>query len=323
MDRMASENRATEMIQGDVPGQIPQAAGACLKPQHYGDALNDRHSDRRDIQWLEVHAENYMGEGGPALHYLTQLRADYAISVHGVGLSIGGARPLDKTHLRRLKHLVARFEPGLFSEHLAWSTHGDGYFPDLLPLPYMQRTLAHIANHIDEVQEALGMRMLLENPSHYIEFDACEMTEPEFLSELVKRTGCGLLLDVNNVVVSARNLGFDPMAYIADFPMEAVGEIHLAGHTEIEEPDGSSLLIDSHSRPVSQAVWALYARCLAISDPLPTMIEWDRDVPSWQALSEQARRAEAFLDERRRAEAAVLSSSQRKNSGGASYDLAR
>ena len=217
------------------------------------------------------------------------------MSVHGVGLSIGGEGALDPDHLARLKHLVGWLNPASFSEHLAWSTHDVGFLNDLLPLPYTAKTLARVAEHIDQVQEALGRPMLLENPSTYLAFAETEMAEIEFLTEITRRTGCGLLLDVNNVFVSATNQQTDPTSYIDRFPHDAVGEIHLGGHDEEADDHGAPLLIDSHGREVVDPVWALYAHTLAVGGPKPTLIEWDNDVPDWPVLAAEAARAAVAL----------------------------
>ncbi len=270
---------------------IPARAGIGLKPEHMTAIMQSL----PDIGWFEVHAENYMGAGGPPHRFLEWVREHYPLSIHGVGLSLGGAGPLDKAHLKRLRALIDRYEPGLFSEHLAWSTHEGVYFNDLLPLPYTVETLAHVAAHVDETQCALGRQILIENPSTYVAFDACEMSETEFLSELARRTGCGLLLDVNNVYVSAANHGFDADAYLGDFPMEHVREIHLAGHFEAEPHEEERVLIDAHDSPVREAVWALYSRALQRSGPLPTLIEWDNDIPAFATLQSEADKAERLL----------------------------
>jgi uncharacterized protein (UPF0276 family) len=274
---------------------VPSRAGVGLKPQHYREVLEST----PDVGWFEVHPENYMGAGGAPHYFLERIRERYPLSLHGVGLSIGGAGPLDKGHLARLKALAERYEPGLFSEHLAWSTHEGAYLPDLLPLPYTQETLAHVAAHVDEAQNALGRRMLVENPSTYLRFADSDMSEIEFLAGLVERTGCGLLLDVNNVYISAVNHGYEPAAYIDAFPVEHVGEIHLGGYAEIEGDAGERLLIDAHDRPVQDAVWPLYARAIARSGPMPTLIEWDSDIPEWRVLFAQAGRAETIMQNRR------------------------
>jgi len=268
---------------------IPPTAGLGLKAQHY----REIETTKPAVGWFEVHPENYMGEGGPPHRHLAAIRRDYPLSLHGVGLSIGGDGPLDDAHLDRLKALVERYAPGLVSEHLAWSTHEGVFFNDLLPLPYTEATLARVAAHIDHVQDVLGRRILLENPSSYLAFEASTMSETAFLAELVRRTGCGLLLDVNNVFVSAANLGFSPESYIADFPLHAVREIHLGGHST--EADG--LLIDAHDRAVADPVWALFRHVLSRVGPVPSLVEWDNDVPDWPVLLAEARVAQALLDE--------------------------
>ena len=276
---------------GRIAADVPARAGVGLKAQHFGDILDGR----PDIGWFEIHAENYMGEGGPPHHYLSRIRETYPISLHGVGLSIGAARPLDAEHLARLKDVNDRYEPGLFSEHLAWSTHEERYFPDLLPVPYTEETLQRVAEHIDEVQEAMGRRMLLENPSTYLAFETSTMPELEFLTRLKTQTGCGLLLDVNNVFVSATNQGYSPEAYIDEFPLEAVGEIHLAGHAEDRDETGATVLIDAHDRHVADRVWALYRRVIDRTGSVPTLIEWDANVPDWTTLLGEAKAAEAVM----------------------------
>ena len=274
---------------------MPSCAGVGLKPEHYRDILDAS----PDIGWFEIHAENYMGDGGPPHAYLTAVRERYPLSLHGVGLSIGGAGPLDKDHLARLKDLADRYQPALFSEHLAWSSHDTIYLNDLLPLPFTEETLATVCAHIDEAQEVLQRQMLLENPSTYVAFAETSMSEAEFLSEVVRRTGCGLLLDVNNVFVQATNHGFAAETYLDNFPVEHVGEIHLGGHAEDSDDDGEALLIDDHGREVADPVWALYARALSRAGPKPTLIEWDNDVPSWPVLYAEAKRADAVIAERR------------------------
>ena len=269
------------------PAPLPDAPGVGYKPQHFNDILRDA----QPVEWLEIHAENYMGDGGRPLAQLRRLSERFAISVHGVGLSIGGEGRLDPDHLARLRHLCGWLRPASFSEHLAWSTHDGQFLNDLLPLPYTQATLTRVADHIDEVQEALGRPMLLENPSSYLAFEASTLSETDFLSELARRTGCGLLLDVNNVFVSATNLALDPRAYIDAFPLEHVGEIHLGGHDEDHDDHGAPLLIDSHGREVADPVWALLDHTLARTGPRPVLIEWDANVPDWPLLAAEARRA--------------------------------
>jgi uncharacterized protein (UPF0276 family) len=274
---------------------LPPRAGVGLKPEHYRDILDTT----PDIGWFEIHAENYMGEGGAPHHYLSAIRERYPVSLHGVGLSIGGGAPLDREHLGRLKSLIGRYEPALFSEHLAWSSHDGVYLNDLLPLPYTEETLARVCEHIDEVQETIGRRMLLENPSTYVAFAGAAMNEVEFLREVARSTGCRLLLDVNNVFVQSVNHGFDAGAFIDAFPVEHVGEIHLGGHAADSDDDGSALLIDDHGREVADAVWTLYAHALARSGPRPTLIEWDNDVPEWAVLFYEAKRADRIIADRR------------------------
>ena len=271
---------------------LPADIGVGFKPEHARDVIEGE----RAVAFLEVHAENYMGAGGPPHAILERVRASYPLSVHGVGLSIGGARALDRRHLARLRRLIARYQPDAFSEHLAWSTHDGAFLNDLLPLPYNAATLSLVCEHIDEVQTALRTRMLLENPSTYVAFETSSMNEIEFLREVVRRTGCGLLLDVNNVYVSAVNHGFDPVAYLDAFPVEHVGEIHLAGFAEDRDDAGARLLIDSHECEVADCVWSLYRRVLRRSDPVPTLVEWDNDLPAFTVLAAEAGRARAILD---------------------------
>ena len=270
---------------------LPAAPGVGYKPQHYAEIL----AGAGPVSWLEIHAENYMGDGGRPLAQLRALAERFPISVHGVGLSIGGEGRLDTEHLARLKHLVGWLNPASFSEHLAWSTHDSAFLNDLLPLPYTNATLDRVVAHVDEVQDTLGRQMLLENPSSYLAFSESTWDEPDFLREIARRTGCGLLLDVNNVFVSATNLGFTPQAYIEGFALEKVGEIHLGGHDEDEDDHGAPLLIDSHGREVADPVWALLSHTLVRSGPKPLLIEWDTDVPAWPVLAEEARRAEEAL----------------------------
>lgn len=272
-------------------GGLPATPGVGYKPQHYSDVM----AAPGPVTWLEVHAENYMGDGGRPLAQLRALAERFAISVHGVGLSIGGEGPLDADHLDRLAKLVGWLEPQSFSEHLAWSTHDMGFLNDLLPLPYIEATLTRVCEHIDQVQTRLGRKMLLENPSTYLAFDASEMSEIDFLREIVARTGCGLLLDVNNVFVSATNQQTDAQSYIDAFPLEHVGEIHLGGHDEEADEHGAPLLIDSHGKPVVDPVWALYSHTIARGGRKPTLIEWDNDVPDWPTLRAEAERADTAL----------------------------
>ena len=274
--------------------EIPARAGVGFKLAHAADIL----ADPARIGFVEIHAENFMGDGGPPLRALQAVREVLAVSLHGVGLSIGAEAGLDRAHLARLAAVAARCEPGLISEHLAWSTHDGAYFNDLLPLPYNEATLARVADHIDMVQDALGRTMLLENPSSYLAFAESTMDELAFLRAVVARTGCGLILDVNNVVVSAANLGFTAAEYLAAFPLEAVGEIHLGGHEESRDAAGEPLLIDTHDRPVAPSVMALYRMVLAqLGRPVPTLIEWDNAVPDFATLAAEAARADSVMGE--------------------------
>ena len=270
---------------------LPAEPGLGFKAEHFADirALKPK------LGFFEVHAENYMGEGGLPHAQLAALRADYALSLHGVGLSIGGPGALNREHLARLRRLCDRYAPESFSEHLAWSSHEGAYLNDLLPLPYTPETLDLVCDHVDAVQEALGRRMLLENPSTYVYYAQSTLEETEFLREIVQRTGCGLLLDVNNVFVSATNHRTDSLDYLAAFPLEAVGEIHLGGFFEEALPSGP-LLIDSHAAPVADPVWELFEAVIARTGPRPTLIEWDNDVPPFATLMREAERAGAALD---------------------------
>ena len=271
--------------------RLPASPGVGYKPQHFSDIM----AASGPVGWLEIHAENYMGAGGRPLAQMRLLAERFPISCHGVGLSIGGDGALNADHLARLKALVGWLNPASFSEHLAWSTHDGAYLNDLLPLPYTQATLARVVAHIDQVQEVLGRRMLLENPSSYLAFAETEMTEVDFLAEIARRSGCGLLLDVNNVFISAINQQTDPCAYINAFPFDLVGEIHLGGHEAQRDEQGAPLLIDTHGKAVADQVWALYAHGLARGGAKPTLIEWDNDVPDWPVLMAEAAGAASLL----------------------------
>ena len=270
---------------------IPPRAGVGLKADHYRTILETR----PDIGFFEVHAENYMGAGGPPHRYLRAIRDRYPLSLHGVGLSIGADRPLDRAHLQRLKELMARYEPGLFSEHLAWSTHESAFLDDLLPVPYTSETLTRVCAHIDETQAMLGRQMLLENPATYLAFAESNYSEIDFIAEIVRRTGCRLLLDVNNVYVAATNQHWDAVRYIDDFPLAHVQEIHLAGHAREQDEKGRPLLIDSHDRSVADMVWNLLEHAIELIGPVPTLIEWDANIPAWPELKAEADRAEAVM----------------------------
>jgi uncharacterized protein (UPF0276 family) len=285
-----------EAMTPDTPGRqsqakIPARAGVGLKAQHYKHVIESR----PDIGFFEVHAENYMGAGGPPHRYLTAIRNNYPLSLHGVGLSIGAGQPLDREHLRRLKELLRRYEPGLFSEHLAWSTHADSFYNDLLPVPYTKEAVRRVSEHIDEVQETLGRRILLENPSTYLSFAESTWSEPRFIAEVARRTGCGLLLDVNNLFVSATNQEWDVFRYLDELPLASVEEIHLAGHKPDRDEEGRPLLIDTHDRAVKTAVWELFAHVIDRLGPVPTLIERDANIPPWVELEDEARGAESIL----------------------------
>jgi uncharacterized protein (UPF0276 family) len=269
---------------------LPSRAGVGLRHPHVLGFLEERPA----TAFLEVHSENYLGEGGPRRRALFDLARDYPLSFHGVGLSMGSAEGLDRVHLRRLGALFADYRPALVSEHLSWSVAGGSYLNDLLPLPYTEEALALVCRNLDQAQEAFGRRILLENPSSYLRFRHSTIAEPEFLAEVQRRTGCGLLLDVNNVYVSAQNHGLDALAYLAALPAEAVGEIHLAGHSR--RPVGDQvLLIDDHGSAVIPAVWQLYEAALALTGPRPTLIEWDSNIPELPVLLAEAAKADRRL----------------------------
>lgn len=270
-------------------------AGLGLKPQHYGEALA---CDARGL-WFEVHPENYMVAGGPRLAWLQAIRARHPVALHGVALSLAADAPPDAQHLARLAELAERVDPFLVTEHLAWSAWRGAYYPDLLPFPRTTASLQRIAGNVSLVQDALRRPIAVENPAHYLRIDAHEWDEIDFLDELARRTGCGLLLDINNVFVSARNTGFSAEAYVDAFPAAPVAEIHLAGHTA-DPMHGEALLIDSHDAPVSPAVWALYSRAVERIGVRPTLIERDNNLPSFEALRAERDRAHGVL---RRADA--------------------
>ncbi len=267
----------------------PTHVGVGLRAPHVGEVM----ATRPALGFLEVHTENYLG-GGPAAAALERLRSDYVISLHGVGLSLGGADPLDRRHLMRVKSLVERIQPALVSEHLAWSVGGGAYLNHLLPLPYDDSRLEATSRRIAEVQETLGRTILVENPARYLRFRHSPISEPEFLSALARRTGCGLLLDVNNVYVSGRNFDEDPTAFLDVMPADAIGEIHLAGHA-MNDADGRTILIDDHGSRVAEPVWDLYRRTLARLGTIPTLVEWDTNLPELAVLLDEASRAARFL----------------------------
>lgn len=262
-------------------------AGIGLKPAHYRAVLE---SDAAGL-WVEVHPENYMLPGGPRLKWLDAIAKRFPVSLHGVSLSLGGADRPDPDHLKDLRGLVDRYQPALVSEHLAWCRHDGIYYGELLPLPYTGAALDRFCDHVDETQDALGRRILIENPSLYAALTG-EMGETDFLAEAVRRTGCSLLLDLNNVFVTAVNLKRDAGAYLEAFPLDAVGEIHLAGHEA--DPDGS-LLIDTHGAPIAKSVWALYSKTIAHTGPVPTLIERDNNLPPFAELMAERDRAQALL----------------------------
>ena len=276
---------------------LAPSAGIGLRAPHVEEIL----ATRPAAGWLEVHAENYMG-GGPALRALERLRADYPLSVHGVGLSLGSADGLDARHLERLARLVERLEPALVSEHLSWSVSGGAYLNHLLPLPYTAETLAVVAEHVERVQSRLGRSILVENPSGYLRFQDSPIPEPAFLDALVRRTGCGLLCDVNNIHVTCANLGGDAGAYLAALPAAAIGEIHLAGHA-VNDADGRTVLIDDHGSRVAESVWRLYEEALALFGARPTLVEWDTDLPPLTTLLDETGRATQYLDAARLSDA--------------------
>jgi uncharacterized protein (UPF0276 family) len=268
---------------------IPPVAGIGLRAPHVGEVR----ADRPDVGWFEVHSENYFHDGGPMLAALLAIRADYPLSLHGVGMSLGSADPLDRGHLAKLARLIARTEPALVSEHLCWSGIGGRHLNDLLPLPYTEEALVHVCARVDAVQDALGRELLVENVSSYLAFTASTIPEWEFVAAVARRTGCRLLLDVNNIHVNAVNHGFDADAYVAAIPAEAVAEIHLAGF------DASGpCLIDTHGAPVAPEVWALYRRTIERIGPRPTLIEWDTDIPPFAVLQREAATAQEILEAR-------------------------
>ncbi|MGH9579185.1 MAG: MNIO family bufferin maturase [Terriglobales bacterium] len=277
---------------------IPAKAGIGLRFPHHPAVAGAR----PEIAWLEVHTENYMG-GGTPLRYLETIRRDYPLSLHGIGLSLGSAEGLDAGHLERVRRTVERLEPGLVSEHLSWSVVGGTYLADLLPLPMTEEALDVVCRHVEQVQALLKQRILVENPSTYLQFRHSTIPECEFLARVAQRTGCGILCDVNNIYVSACNHGWDASAYIAALPPAAVGEIHLAGHAVKKLDGGRTMRIDDHGSRVAPEVWSLYAEALARFGLVPTLIEWDTGVPPLEVLLEEAARAAALLEEAERGHA--------------------
>ena len=274
------------------PIPLGRVAGTSFKHEHLKAIL----ADGPQRSFFEVHAENYMGAGGPPHRALEAVRRDHPLSLHGVCMSIGGPQPLDREHLTRFRRLVDRYQPALVSEHLAWSTHESAYFNDLLPLPYTEATLERVCDHIDEMQEAIRRPILLENPSTYVTFRESTMSETDFIRGVAQRTGCGLLLDINNIFVSATNHGFSALQYLSEFPLSRVGEIHLAGHAEQTDDEGERLLIDSHDCPVADSVWKLFETVIGRCGAIPTLVEWDSSIPEWTVLKAEAAAAQAMLD---------------------------
>ncbi len=270
---------------------IPASAGIGLRAGHYRDVLESRPA----IGWFEVHSENYFGEGGRPLDYLERIRADYPMSLHGVGLSLGSTDPLNTRHLDRLKGLIDRFQPELVSEHLSWSSIGGRYLNDLLPLPYTQEALAHVADRIAAVQDHLRRPILIENVSSYLEYVESSIPEWEFLANVARRAGCGILLDVNNLYVSASNHDLDVHRYLRGIPVDSVSEFHLAGFT-VKRFEGGEILIDTHNRRVADEVWQLYRQAVERFGVKPTLIEWDTDLPALEVLLGEAEKADRILE---------------------------
>lgn len=273
---------------------IPACAGIGLRAPHYRSLLETR----PDIGWLEVHSENYFGAGGPPLYYLERARERYPLSLHGVGLSLGSTDALNTQHLEKLKALITRFQPSLVSEHLSWGSVAGRYLNDLLPLPFTDEALDHVVGRIGQTQDYLGRQILIENISSYLRFRHSTMPEWEFLIEVARRADCGVLLDVNNIYVNARNHGFDPQQYLDAILPSRVGEIHLAGFVRNRYPQGE-VLIDHHGAPVADAVWTLYRQALQRLGPVPTLIEWDSDIPPLEVLTTEAQKADRILEEYR------------------------
>ncbi|MCA1972890.1 MAG: DUF692 domain-containing protein [Caenispirillum sp.] len=278
---------------GPAGGLAMAGTGIGAKARHFADLA----AARPPLAFLEVHAENYMGAGGPPHRWLDVLRESYPLSIHGVGLSLGSAGPLHAGHLDALARVVKRFQPALVSEHLAWCRSGETWLNDLLPIPYDEATLALLVDHVDETQDRLRRRLLIENPSAYVGWCGSTIAEAQFLAALAAETGCGILLDVNNLFVSACNLGFDPLAYLDALPPAAIGQYHLAGHHHRRLPEGGEIRIDDHGSPVADPVWQLFDAALRRFGPRPTLVEWDSDVPPLDVLLAEAARAGRHLAE--------------------------
>jgi len=287
-------NYPTGPLHSPATPALPCGVGVGLKAAHYDAVL----AGSTRPAFFEIHAENYLHAGGPAHRYLTAIRAESPLSIHGVGLSLGGPAPPQPELLAARRALCRRYQPQQFSEHLAWTSLGGQHFNDLLPIAYTRQSLARVVEHVSATQDALGCRILIENPATYLQFSDSSLSEPQFLSELVGRSGCGLLLDINNIVVSAANHGLDAWKYLAELPLQAVGEIHLAGHSERVDAHGQRLLIDSHDGPVQAATWNLYRDALELTGPCPTLIEWDSNLPEWTVLLQQVELASRHLHDR-------------------------
>ena len=275
---------------GRINAPIPATAGVGLRFQHHHDVI----ANRPQIGWMEVHPENYMG-GGTPLALLTAIRRDMPISLHGVGMSLGSAEGIDPAHLNRLAALAGRIEPGLISEHLAWSVCDGIYLADLLPLPLTEEALAVVCRNVARMQTGLRRQILIENPSTYSRFQHSTVPEWEFMDAVARSTGCGILCDVNNIAVSAANHGFDPYRYLASLPLDRIGEIHVAGHSLRDAGDGGTIRIDDHGSPVSAEVWDLLDSALSLFGPVPVLVEWDNDIPPLDVLLAEAERAEQAL----------------------------
>lgn len=280
---MTSHNR--------IAAPIPASAGIGLRAEHYREVVETP----PPVGWLEVHSENYFGDGGAPLEYLEKARRHYPVSLHGVGLSLGSSDELNRRHLEKLRALIGRIEPGLVSDHLSWSSVDGIYLNDLLPLPYTEEALRHVARRVEQAQDFLGRQLLIENPSSYLRYRHSTIPEWEFISEVARISGCGILLDVNNIYVSAVNHGFDAMEYLRAVPAGMVREIHLAGYTVKSYPEGQ-ILIDTHNARVADAVWALYRAAIERLGPRPTLIEWDTDLPALEVLLDEARQADAIME---------------------------
>jgi len=272
---------------------LPSRCGISLKAEHYKDIINTQ----PDIGWLEIHPENYMGAGGPPHRYLEAIRKHYPLSLHGVGMSLGSTDGVSIEHLIELKKLIQRYQPAQVSEHISWSHWNQIYLNDLLPLPYTKESLKVVCDNLDQVQSFIGQQILVENPSSYIDYRNSDFTETEFITEVCKVSGCGLLLDINNVYVSASNNGFDPYHYLDSTPITAIAEIHLAGHSIKSIGPGKHIRIDDHGSAVKPEVWMLFDTLLQkLDSPPPTLIEWDTDIPPLSELIMEARKAEYRLN---------------------------